>query len=124
MQIDETFVDSHLEAIPRLGTLTTGSFPGGDAKGLGWHSHWSLHLQLLVLGTTDQISANCAKTMQFQLNSSLPHLQVALLDLIRIVLNCFLVIGYGHCSPSLSQQSHTMLSVYFNHSSSIELIPL
>jgi len=58
VQIDETLVDSHLEAIPRLGTLTTGSFPGGDTESLGWHSHWPLHLQLLVLGTTDQISAN------------------------------------------------------------------
>lgn len=34
VQVNETLVDPHLEAIPGLGTLTTGGLPGGDAKSL------------------------------------------------------------------------------------------
>ncbi|KAF3836117.1 hypothetical protein F7725_028675 [Dissostichus mawsoni] len=34
VQINQALVDPHLEAIPGFGSLTTGSFPGGDAQGL------------------------------------------------------------------------------------------
>ena len=55
VQIDQPLVDSHLEAIPGLGTLSTRGLTGGDAQNLGRHTHWSLDLQVLVLGSTDQI---------------------------------------------------------------------
>ncbi len=35
MQIDDTLVDSHLEAVPGLGTLSARSLLGGDPKSLG-----------------------------------------------------------------------------------------
>lgn len=34
MQVDQTLVDAHLEPIPSLGTLTTGSLAGSDTQGL------------------------------------------------------------------------------------------
>lgn len=43
----------HLEAIPCVGTLSTGGLPGGDVQDLCGDAHRALHLQLLVLGTTD-----------------------------------------------------------------------
>lgn len=65
MQIDEALVDSHLESIPGLGTLSTGRLPGGDAQNLGGHAHWSLHLQGLLLGSLDKISTHCGKKKYF-----------------------------------------------------------
>merc|ERR1719189_1493688 len=58
VEINHPLVDPHLEFVPSLGTLSTRSLTGGDAKGLGWHAHRSLHLQLLVLGSTDQVSTD------------------------------------------------------------------
>ena len=58
VQIDQTLVDPHLVAIPGLGTLTTGSLSCGDTEGLGWHTDRSLHLQVLVFSTLDQVSAH------------------------------------------------------------------
>lgn len=34
MQVNEPLMDTHLEAIPGLGTLTTGRLPGSDPQGL------------------------------------------------------------------------------------------
>lgn len=34
VQINQTLVDPHLEAIPGFGSFTTGGFPGGDAQSL------------------------------------------------------------------------------------------
>lgn len=36
MQVDQTLVDPHLEAIPGFGSLTTGGLSGGDAQSLRW----------------------------------------------------------------------------------------
>lgn len=87
VQINQTLVDPHLEAIPGLGSLTTGGFPGGDTqslegrkqnslalqrnhmnkiwlslceklKYLGWHADWSLHLQVLFLSAADQVGTD------------------------------------------------------------------
>merc|ERR1712048_718481 len=53
-----TLVDPHLELVPGLGTLTARSLPSGDPEGLGGHPHWTLHLELLVLGSPDQVLAH------------------------------------------------------------------
>ena len=58
MEIDDSLVDPHLELVPGLGTLSARSLPGGDSQHLGGHPHWSLHLELLVLGSPDQILAH------------------------------------------------------------------
>ena len=49
-QIDHSLVDSHLEMLPRVGTLTTRGLAGGDTEELGGHGHGSGHLHLLVEG--------------------------------------------------------------------------
>ena len=58
MQIDDALVDPHLELVPGLGTLSTRGLTGGDTQGLCWHTDRSLHLQLLVLGSLDQVAAD------------------------------------------------------------------
>merc|ERR1719234_2292962 len=50
MQVDDALVDSHLELVPCLGTLTARSLPGGDPEHFGGHPHWALDLQLLLQG--------------------------------------------------------------------------
>lgn len=58
MEVDHALVNPHLEAIPRLGTLTTRSLAGGDAENLGWHAHGALDAELLLLSTSNQVSAH------------------------------------------------------------------
>merc|ERR1711863_77969 len=63
VQVDDPLVDPHLEAIPGLGTLTARSLTGGDPQGLGGHPHGALDLQLLLLGTLDQVGADLLQTL-------------------------------------------------------------
>merc|ERR1719474_1354076 len=65
VEINNPLVDPHLELVPGLGTLPTRGLTGGDTQGLGWHAHRSLHLQLLVLGSTDQVSTDLSKDFTF-----------------------------------------------------------
>lgn len=58
MQIDHPLVDAHLETVPRLRTLTTRCLAGGDAENLGGHADRSLHAQLLLLGSCNEVSAD------------------------------------------------------------------
>ena len=58
VEVDHSLVDPHLELIPGLGTLSARSLPGGDSQHLGGHPHGSLHLQLLVLGSPDEVAAD------------------------------------------------------------------
>jgi len=54
VEINQTLVNSHLEAIPGLGTFTTRSLSGCDLQGLGWKTDWALDSEILGLGTLDQ----------------------------------------------------------------------
>ena len=54
VEVDEALVDSHLEAVPRLGTLSAGSLPRCDAQGLGGHTDWSFYLQVFAFSALDQ----------------------------------------------------------------------
>ena len=38
--------------------ITARSLSGGDSEGLGGHPHWTLHLELLVLGSPNQVLAH------------------------------------------------------------------
>jgi len=58
VQIDDPLVDSHLELVPGLGTLSARSLSGGDSQGLGWHSDGSLDLEVLVLSSSDEVTAH------------------------------------------------------------------
>ena len=48
MQVDQTLVDAHFEAIPSVGTLTTGSLTGGNLQFLGRKANGSTNMELLV----------------------------------------------------------------------------
>ena len=58
MKIDDALVDTHLEAIPGLGTFTTRGLTGGDPQGLGGHPDGSLNFEVLILGSLDEVSAD------------------------------------------------------------------
>ena len=58
VEINHSLVDPHLELVPGLGTLSTRSLTGGDAKGLGGHADWALNFELLVLGSPDQVTTH------------------------------------------------------------------
>merc|ERR1712198_32661 len=62
VKIDDALVDTHLEPVPSFGTFTTGGLTRGDSQGLGRHSHGSLDLEGLLLGTLDQITADLFQT--------------------------------------------------------------
>lgn len=56
VQVDQALVNSHLELIKGLGTVTTRRLAGGDAQNLGWQADRTLDLELLVFGTLNEIS--------------------------------------------------------------------
>lgn len=56
-------MDSHLEAVPGLGTLTTGGLAGGDLEDLGGEADGSLDAEVLVLGAVDQVRGDYASSV-------------------------------------------------------------
>jgi hypothetical protein len=56
--LDQTLVDSHLETIPSLGSLTTRSLSGGDLQSLGWQTDRALDAQILGLCAVDELLAD------------------------------------------------------------------
>ena len=61
MEVNHSLVDPHLELVPGLTTLSARSLTGGDSQGLGGHPDGSLHLELLVLGASDEVGAHLLK---------------------------------------------------------------
>lgn len=57
-KVDDALVDTHLETIPGLGTLTARSLTGGDTKDLGGHAGRATSLDLLLGSLLDQITAS------------------------------------------------------------------
>ena len=51
-------MDPHLELVPSLGTLSARSLTGGDTEGLGGHPDGSLNLELLILGSPDEVTTD------------------------------------------------------------------
>jgi hypothetical protein len=51
-------VQSHLEGVPGLGTLTTGGLAGGDLEGLSWEADGALDTEILALGALNQLLAD------------------------------------------------------------------
>lgn len=58
VQINQPFVNAHLEAIPSVGTLSTGSLTGGNAQFLCGKTHGSFDAEFLVQGTLFQVRAD------------------------------------------------------------------
>merc|ERR1711868_96214 len=63
VEVDHPLVDPQLEPVPGLGTLTARGLPGGDPQGLSGHPHWALDLQLLLLGSLDQVGADLLQAL-------------------------------------------------------------
>merc|ERR1712146_346889 len=57
-EIDEPLVDTQLVAIPRVGTLTTWRLARRQVQALCRHAHRALHLETLVLSTSNEIRAH------------------------------------------------------------------
>ena len=57
MDVDDSLVDAHLEAVPGLGTLTAGGLAGSDSEDLGGNADGSLGLVALVLSSCDNLRA-------------------------------------------------------------------
>ena len=72
MEIDDALVDAHLEAIPSLGTFTARSFTGGDPQGLGGHPDGSLHFEVLILGSLDEVSTDLLEALDVPRGQSDP----------------------------------------------------
>ncbi len=58
-------MNTHLEAIESVGTLSAGGLSDGQAKDLGGHANGALHAKLLVLGVSHELSANWRTKMNF-----------------------------------------------------------
>ncbi|KAJ8523754.1 hypothetical protein ON010_g17364 [Phytophthora cinnamomi] len=63
VQVDDTLVDAHLEAVPRVGTLTTRRLARGQTQNLGGETHGARHLQVLVHGATLEVSAHLLQVL-------------------------------------------------------------
>jgi len=57
VNVDDSLVDTHLEAVPGLGTLTARRLTGGDLQDLGRDADGSLGLVALVLRAGNDLSA-------------------------------------------------------------------
>ena len=61
MQVNDALVDAHLIAIPSFTTFTVGCFTGSDLEQLSWHADGSFDAELLLLGATDEVAADCSQ---------------------------------------------------------------
>lgn len=57
VQVQDTLVDAHLEAVPSVGTLTTRGLADQQLQSLGGHSHRSSHLETHVHSLLLELSA-------------------------------------------------------------------
>ena len=51
-------MQSHLEGVPGLRTLTTGGLSGGDLEGLGGQADGALNTEILALGALNELLAD------------------------------------------------------------------
>lgn len=58
VEVNETLVDAHLEAVPGLGTLTARGLAGSDGQTLGRQTDRALGAEVLVLSTVDDLGAD------------------------------------------------------------------
>merc|ERR550537_1222947 len=58
VQIDQALVDAHFKAIKGVGSLSTWTLADTQTQLLCGQSHWTCDVQVLILGTLDEISAD------------------------------------------------------------------
>lgn len=56
-------MDPHLEAVPRLGALTTGRLARGDLEHFGGQAHGALDAQVLAFGAADQFGRDYSQSV-------------------------------------------------------------
>ena len=76
-------MDSHLEMLPAVGTLTARGLAGGDAQELGGHADGTGHLHLLIKGNALDIGAHysvrpngCKERLPFSTGFTLVEVRV------------------------------------------------
>ena len=75
--LDEALVNAHLEAVPSLGTLTTGGLAGGDLQDLGGEADGALDAERLGLGALDEVGGDCSTDQP--LHPSIPRVKLVAL---------------------------------------------
>eukprot|EP00201_Polytomella_parva_P020571 CAMPEP_0175045626 /NCGR_PEP_ID=MMETSP0052_2-20121109/4541_1 /TAXON_ID=51329 ORGANISM="Polytomella parva, Strain SAG 63-3" /NCGR_SAMPLE_ID=MMETSP0052_2 /ASSEMBLY_ACC=CAM_ASM_000194 /LENGTH=125 /DNA_ID=CAMNT_0016309205 /DNA_START=116 /DNA_END=490 /DNA_ORIENTATION=- len=63
LEVENTLVDPHLEAIEGVGTLTRGTLAGGNLEDPGGHADGALGLNIVLLGGLDEVSGNLLKVL-------------------------------------------------------------
>ena len=87
MQVDQALVDTHLEAVPRVGALTARGLADGQAQRLGGQTNRTLDLEFLVLSALDQIIADLLEVLDIaagKRDADTVRLGLSLLNLLRL----------------------------------------
>lgn len=85
VEVNETLVDAHLEAVPGLGTLTARGLAGSDSQALGRQADRALGAKVLVLSTVDDLGADLLEDLDLARGEGDADL-VALSRLLNILL--------------------------------------
>merc|ERR1719228_1884858 len=67
VQVNETFVNSHLKAIPRLRSFTTRGFTSCDGESFGGQTHRTFHHQFLLFSSSYEFSAHLFRLFTLRL---------------------------------------------------------
>lgn len=70
VEVDQTLVDAHLEAVPSLGTLTVGGLSCGDPEKLSRHPHRALDVEVLLLSALDELGADLLEALDVSASQS------------------------------------------------------
>ena len=87
VQVDQALVDTHLEAVPRVGALTARGLADGQAQRLGGQTNRTLDLEFLVLSALDQIIADLLEVLDIaagKRDADTVRLGLSLLNLLRL----------------------------------------
>ena len=70
MDVDDSLVNAHLEAVPGLGALTAGRLTGRDSQNLRGNAHGALGLVALVLRTGNDLGARALQGLRVSASQS------------------------------------------------------
>jgi hypothetical protein len=71
VNINDSLVDSHLESIPSLRSLTTWTLSCGDSQNLCGNANWALCLVILIFGSSNDFST--CSFQRFDMSASEGH---------------------------------------------------
>jgi hypothetical protein len=70
VQVDQSLVNSHFEAVPCVGTFTTGRLTSGNLQDLGGKTNRAGNMQVFVRGTLLQVSADLFEVLDISRSQS------------------------------------------------------